>query len=71
MDTQTLERRYFGFREAAAYISVSVGTMRRMTESGKLKSYKVGERLVRFDRLELDRFVQSGAATANETMSDG
>jgi excisionase family DNA binding protein len=66
MSEQALEARYFGYTEAAAYIGVSVGTLRRMAESGKLKTYKVGERLVRFDRLELDRFVQGSAVTATE-----
>jgi excisionase family DNA binding protein len=58
MSEQAIETRYPGYSQAAAYIGVSVGTLRRMTESGSLKTYKVGERLVRFDRLELDRFVR-------------
>lgn len=66
MSEQILETRYFGYAEAAAYIGVSVGTLRRMAESGKLRTYKVGERLVRFDRLELDRFVRGDDKPVND-----
>ncbi len=61
MNEQTIETRYFGYAEAAAYIGVSVATLRRMADAGKLKNYRVGEKLVRFDRLELDRFVRGDA----------
>jgi excisionase family DNA binding protein len=58
MNTETLESRYLSYSQAARYLSISLGSMRRLVESGKVNSYKVGERLCRFDRQELDRMVR-------------
>jgi excisionase family DNA binding protein len=69
MNMQTNENRYVGFSGAARYIGVSIGTIRRMAESGKLRCYRVGDRLCRFDKVELDELVRGTAATSNERNS--
>lgn len=58
MSKQTAEPRYLNYPAAAKYIGVSVGTLRRMVERGEAKAYPIGERLVRFDRAELDALVR-------------
>jgi excisionase family DNA binding protein len=57
MSAQTVETRYFGYRQAATYLNISVGTLRRLVESGSVRAYPLGERLVRFDRLDLDKLM--------------
>jgi excisionase family DNA binding protein len=58
MNITTVETRYFGFSEAARYLGISIGTLRRWVAAGRVKSYRVGEKLCRFDREELDRMVR-------------
>jgi excisionase family DNA binding protein len=48
-------------------LGVSIGTIRRLASDGRLRCYRVGDRLCRFDKVELDQLVRAGAA--NETKS--
>jgi excisionase family DNA binding protein len=41
-----------------------MATVRRLVEAGQLRVYKVGPKLCRFDKRELDELVHAGA-TAN------
>ncbi|HTU93412.1 MAG TPA: excisionase family DNA-binding protein [Gemmataceae bacterium] len=66
--TATTESRYLSYSAAAKYISVSIGTLRRMAERGEVRAYPVGERLIRFDRAELDRLVLHGT---NQSFEQG
>jgi excisionase family DNA binding protein len=66
MNIQTTENRYLGFSGAARYLGTSMATVRRLVEAGQLRVYKVGPKLCRFDKRELDELVHAGATTANE-----
>jgi excisionase family DNA binding protein len=66
MNIQATENRYVGFSGAARYLGVSIGTVRRLAESGRLRCYRIGDRLCRFDRNELDELVKAGATKASE-----
>jgi excisionase family DNA binding protein len=58
--------RYMGYREASAYSSLSVGTLRRLVESGRLRVYRpTGARKILFDKVELDQLVHSCAANSD------
>jgi excisionase family DNA binding protein len=70
MNIQTNENRYVGFSGAARYLDVSIGTIRRLAETGRLKCYRVGDRLCRFDKTELDQFVRAGAAPTANAIND-
>jgi excisionase family DNA binding protein len=59
MSIQT-ENRYMGYSAAAKYLGISLGTLGRWVEAGRVRSHRVGEKLCRFDRVELDRFVHAG-----------
>jgi excisionase family DNA binding protein len=62
METQTIQlARYLSYRQAAGYLGVSIGTLRRMAESGTVKAYPLGEKLIRFDRCELDALIHTSA----------
>lgn len=60
-NTATVESRYLSYAAAAKYIGISAGTLRRMVDRGEVKAYPVGERLIRFDRAELDQLVRGQA----------
>jgi len=62
--TATSESRYLSYSQAARYLSVSLGTLRRMVERGEVRAYPVGERLIRFDRAELDQLVRGDEEAA-------
>lgn len=47
-----------GWGPAAAYVGVSIMTLRRLVKAGRLTQYRLGDRLVRFDVAELDALVQ-------------
>jgi excisionase family DNA binding protein len=42
----------------AAYINVSTRTIRRWIASGQLRAYRVGPRLCKIDRADLERLVR-------------
>jgi excisionase family DNA binding protein len=69
MNIQTTENFYVGFSAAAKYLGVSIGTIRRLASAGQLRCYRVGDRLCRFDKLELHQLVRAGAAASNEIKS--
>lgn len=64
MSTTLADSRYLSYAAAAKYIGVSVGTLRRMVERCEVKAYPVGERLIRFDREELDQLVRGDTEEA-------
>lgn len=64
--TDTTLQRYLTYQTAAAYIGISVATLRRMVDAGKVRTYPLGERLVRFDRLELDQYVRGSVSSSTE-----
>lgn len=43
-------------KASAAFLSISVATLRRLTKSRKLKSVKIGGRARRYPREELEKF---------------
>jgi excisionase family DNA binding protein len=48
------------YRQAADYLAVSYWTIRDWVESGKLASVRLpGSRLLRIERADLDRFIDS------------
>lgn len=60
-----IERRYLTYSEASRYSGLSTATLRRMVESEQLRICKVGERLLRFDRRDLDRLFHSDANSSS------
>lgn len=50
--------RVIGVEEAAAYLSVPVRFIRRIVHEKRIQYYKVG-RYVRFDKADLDAFLDS------------
>ena len=44
-------------REVAAYLRVTVPKVDEMRAAGKLKSFKLGERSVRFRKSDIDRYI--------------
>lgn len=48
------ERRWATREQAAEYVGVHVNTFDRWRNEGRIRSYRAGERLVRFDLNEVD-----------------
>ncbi len=46
--------RYVTIADAAAYLSCTDKTIRRMIIDGRLRAYRLGTRAIRVDRTELD-----------------
>lgn len=46
-----------GYAAAAAYLDVTVGTLRSMVHRGTVPHLRYGPRQVRFDRQDLDRWL--------------
>jgi excisionase family DNA binding protein len=56
--------RYLPYPAAASYSGMSVQTLRRLVESGRLKAYRpAGARKVVFDKVELDVYIHASART--------
>lgn len=53
----TLDR-WLSTKQAAEHLSVSVNTVRNYVAAGRIKARRVGPKLLRFDRVELDRFIE-------------
>jgi excisionase family DNA binding protein len=67
--TYTVQR-FFSYRAAAIYCGMSAQSLRRLVQTGKLKTYRpTGGRLVVFDRAELDAFVHSSGAEPTASAS--
>ncbi|MBI5338037.1 MAG: helix-turn-helix domain-containing protein [Mycolicibacterium rufum] len=48
-----------GIAEAATYLSVDECTIRRWIRAGTLKANRVGPKIIRIDKAELDRLVEA------------
>ena len=57
LDSPSHARRLLSVKEAAAYLSVSVWTVRGLGWSGEIPEVKIGRRVL-FDREDLDRFIE-------------
>lgn len=55
--------RYLNYKHAAAYLDMPEGTLRSMVHDGKIPHARLGPRTVRFDVLELDKWIAAQAAT--------
>ena len=44
--------------QAAAYLGVSQNTIRKYRDDGKIRAYYVGEKLVKYDPQDLNRFLR-------------
>ncbi|MCV7222956.1 MULTISPECIES: helix-turn-helix domain-containing protein [Mycobacteriaceae] len=53
--------RWLSTSQAAEYLGVSVNTVRNYIADGRLKVHRMGPKLLKFDRAELDRFVEGKA----------
>lgn len=50
---------FMDVHEAAAYLHVSPGTLRRWTQRKVIPHFKLGRRLVRYSRQNLDAYLQT------------
>ncbi|OBY30476.1 hypothetical protein ACT18_17675 [Mycolicibacter kumamotonensis] len=50
--------RWLSTSEAAAYLGVSVNSVRNYIAGGRLKVHRMGPKLLKFNVAELDRFVE-------------
>ncbi len=57
--TQVCESPWLNSEDAAAYLGLATGTVRNLTWSKKLPSYKRG-RIVRYNRDDLDAWLRDG-----------
>jgi excisionase family DNA binding protein len=53
-----------GYASAAAYLGVTVGTLRSMVHRGTVPHLRYGPRQVRFDRRDLDRWLDERRVAA-------
>lgn len=51
---------FMSSREAAEYLGVSRRSLYRYTVDGSLVSYRVGPKILRYRRADLDAFVRGG-----------
>ncbi|BBX36588.1 helix-turn-helix domain-containing protein [Mycolicibacterium mageritense] len=56
--------RYLSTKEACEYLGVSKNTLRKYYEDGRIKVHRAGERLLKFDPADLDKFLD-GKYTKN------
>ena len=49
---------YMSLHDAAEYLGVTTKTIRRRIEDGSLPAYRMGVRLIRINRADLDNLVQ-------------
>jgi len=57
LDSPSHARRLLSVKEAAAYLSVSVWTVRGLGWSGEIPVVKIGRRVL-YDREDLDNFIE-------------
>lgn len=60
MENQNQERRYYSIRQASEVYGVKAGTLRRWTETGRLKAVKIG-RVLFIPVEEMERLFAEGA----------
>ena len=53
-----VEPRYIPIEQASIHLSLDKKTLRRMIARGELRGYRVGPRLIRVDRHEVDAMLQ-------------
>jgi excisionase family DNA binding protein len=59
-----MQTHYIAEREAAAYVGLSVHTLRRWRSDGKGPKYcKIGARAIRYTRADLDEFMDAQKVT--------
>ena len=59
IDTSPENDRYMSVDEAARYLSVSQQTLMRYIRAGQIPVHRIGARLLRLQRSEIDAWVQS------------
>lgn len=62
MVARTLEPEHLAPREAAAHLGVTERTIRRLIESGDLPAYRVGSKIIRIKRTDIDALLRPIAA---------
>ena len=63
-EQKTGEVAFLGFPDAATYVGVSVGSLRRLVQAGRLRIYRPTPKRSVLSRTDLDAFMESCAATA-------
>jgi excisionase family DNA binding protein len=58
MSEQVIESRYLDVAGAATYMSTSQMTVRRLIATHQLRALKIGRKLVRIDKEDIDRWIQ-------------
>ena len=53
------------YQETAELLGVSAKTVRRLVDSGKLVSIRLSERIVRFDRADVEAFAERNRVEAS------
>ena len=61
--TQTMERRYIGARELAAYIDSTEGSVRQLARQRRIPHVRRGRRVL-FDRIVIDKWLAAQAVEA-------
>ena len=62
IDTSPENDRYMSVDEAARYLSISQQTLMRYIRAGQIPVHRIGTRLLRLQRSEIDAWVQSQGA---------
>ena len=57
--TEIVIREWYAIKEVAHRLGVVPGTVERLVASGKIKASRVGKKLIRIHKSELDRYVES------------
>lgn len=57
----TVENKYWSRRKAAKYLGISESTLDRRTREGQIAVYRVGTRIVRFTKEDLDAHMEREA----------
>ena len=60
---RTDEYRWLTVVKAATYAGVSPTTLRREAKAGRLRGVKIGRRFWRFERVDIDSWLESRKAT--------
>jgi excisionase family DNA binding protein len=54
-----MEPHWLNSEEAAAYLKCCTKTVNRLALIGRVRSYKIGHRSLRFDKADLDDYIRS------------
>jgi excisionase family DNA binding protein len=63
-EKRTGEVAYLGFPEAASYVGLSIGSLRRLVNAGKITLFRPTPKRSVLSRKDLDLYMESCAATA-------